>query len=204
MHPNKVFHTATDADNLTYARERGFGQLVVNGPGAPMVSHIPFLLSDDGWQAELHLVRSNPIARALTEPRPAVLAVTGPDSYVSPDWYGADDQVPTWNYIAVHLTGELRLQPADKLRDLIDRQSALFEAKLLPKEPWTTTKMTPDILDRMMRQIVPCAFEVTTVAGTWKLNQNKPDDVRLRAADHVEGYGIGSEVRVLSALMRGV
>ena len=64
--------------------------------------------------------------------------------------------------------------------------------------------MTPDVLDRMMRQIVPCRMRVDTIEGTWKLSQNKPDAVRLNAADHLEGFGIGNEVRILSALMRGV
>jgi len=54
-----------------------------------------------------------------------------------------------------------------------------------------------------MRQIVPCRMAVTTTEGTWKLNQNKPDDVRLRAADQMEAFGTGSEVRLLAALIRG-
>jgi transcriptional regulator len=62
--------------------------------------------------------------------------------------------------------------------------------------------MAPDALDRMMRQIVPCRMHVAGVHGTWKLNQNKPNDMRLRAADHVDAYGMGQEVRLLSTLMR--
>ena len=64
--------------------------------------------------------------------------------------------------------------------------------------------MTPQVLDKMMRQIVPCRMEVTQIDGTGKLNQNKPDAVRLQAADHVDAFGMGSDVRLLSALMRGV
>jgi len=158
----------------------------------------------DGARAEFHLVRSNPIARALVDgPLPARLAVQGPHSYVSPDWYGIADQVPTWNYIAVHLTGEAFLQPQEALHDLLDRQSALFEDRLVPKPPWTTAKMTPGVLDRMMRQIVPCAMRITAIDGTWKLGQNKTEDARLSAADHIDGHGIGQEVRLLCALMRG-
>ena len=62
--------------------------------------------------------------------------------------------------------------------------------------------MTPDVLDKMMRQIVPCQMRITEVSGTWKLNQNKPDAVRLGAAEHLEAYGIGQEVALVSALMR--
>lgn len=204
MHPNPVFHTETQAANLAYARERGFGVLSVGGAEGPMLSHIPFLLSEDGTRAELHLVRSNPIARALSQAQQAVIAVSGPDSYISPDWYGIDDQVPTWNYVAVHLRGTLELRPTSELRDLLDRQSALFENRLRPKKPWTTSKMDADALRRLMRMIVPCRFTVGAVDGTWKLGQNKPDDVRRRAADQVGAYGIGAETAVLAAMMQGI
>jgi len=136
MHPNPSYHKATDAENLGFAREQSFGILAVNGSEAPLISHIPFLLSEDGSCVEFHLVRSNPIVRLLAAPLRARLAVQGAHGYVSPDWYGIVDQVPTWNYIAVHLLGEVELRPADELRDLLDRQSALFEDQLLPKPPW--------------------------------------------------------------------
>lgn len=203
MHPNPVYHTADEARNLDFARDRAFGVLAVGGADVPMLSHVPFLVADDGKSVDLHLVRSNPIARALKTPLSARIAVSGPDSYVSPDWYGVADQVPTWNYVAVHLTGTVELLPQDELRDLLDRQSALFETRLLPKTPWTTGKMDSDALTKMMRMIVPCRMSVTGVDGTWKLSQNKPDAVRLRAADHMEGYGMGAEFRTLAALMRG-
>ena len=202
MHPNPAFRQTPEARNIAFARDQGFGLLCVGGEGAPLVSHIPFLLSEDGKTAEFHLVRSNPIARLLSTPAQARLAVQGPHGYVSPDWYGIDDQVPTWNYVAVHLVGQVTLQPPEALRDLLDRQSALFERRLAPKPEWTAAKMTPDALDRMMRQIVPCRMQVEDVHGTWKLNQNKTDEVRLRAADAVGAQETGQEVAALAALMR--
>jgi transcriptional regulator len=203
MHPNPIYRKATNNENLAFAREQSFGMLAVCGAEAPLISHIPFLLSEDGTCAEFHLVRSNPIAR-LAGPLRARLAVQGPHGYVSPDWYGAVDQVPTWNYIAVHLLGEVELRPAGELRDLLDRQSALFEARLTPKPPWKADKMTPDVLARMMRQIVPCRMRVDKVEGTWKLNQNKPDEVRLSAARNIAKAGLGYETAVLAAMMRDV
>jgi transcriptional regulator len=203
MHPNPIYRKPSRAENLGFARERGFGLLAVTHEDAPLISHIPFLLSEDGTRAEFHLVRSNPIAR-LTAPLRARLAIQGPHGYVSPDWYGVTDQVPTWNYIAVHLVGEVELRPAEELRDLLDRQSALFEARLSPKPQWKAGKMTPDVLERMMRQIVPCRMRVDQVEGTWKLNQNKPDAVRLSAARNIESAGLGVETALLAAMMRDV
>ena len=203
MHPNPIFHTETDDRNIAFARERAFGVLAVNGDDGPMMSHVPFLIDKAGAQLDLHLVRSNPIARNLKAPRQAKIAVSGPDGYISPDWYAVPDQVPTWNYVAVHITGTLEMLPHEMMRDMLDRQSEHFEDQLLPKTPWKTDKMTPEVLDKMMRQIVPCRMTVQSVDGTWKLNQNKPDDVRLHAADHVDAFGLGQEVRLLAALMRG-
>jgi len=201
MHPNPIFHDAETTQNLDFARARGFGVLAVAGQGAPLISHIPFLLSQDGQWAELHLVRSNPIVRALKAPMPARIAVNGPDGYVSPDWYGVADQVPTWNYVAVHLQGELELLPSEELRDLLDRQSAFYESRLLPKPPWSTAKMDPDALARMRRMIVPARMRVTGVDGTWKLSQNKSDAARKSVAAQIES-GPGAEQQILAALMQ--
>lgn len=204
MHPNPIFHDADAARNLRFMRERGFGVLAASGPDGPLMSHIPFLMSEAGDTVLLHLVRSNPIVRLLKTPQPVRLAVSGGDSYISPDWYGIPDQVPTWNYVAVHATGTLEQLPEAMLRTAIDAQSAMFEALLAPKKPWHSDKMAPEVMTRMMRQIVACKITVSQVDGTWKLNQNKPDDVRLAAADHVAAFGMGSDLAVLAAMMRGV
>ncbi|KIN62614.1 Transcriptional regulator [Sulfitobacter noctilucicola] len=203
MHPNPVFHDADAARNMGFARDRGFGTLAINAEDGPLMSHIPFLLNAEGTVAELHLVRSNPIVRALKRPVAARIAIQGPDSYISPDWYGVADQVPTWNYVAVRLTGSLELRPQEELHDLLDRQSAMFENRLAPKAPWKTAKMSEGVMDRMMRMIVPCRMQVTGIDGTWKLGQNKPEDVRKSAAENVTAHGIGAEVDVLAALMMG-
>ncbi|WP_425051218.1 FMN-binding negative transcriptional regulator [Psychromarinibacter sp. S121] len=202
MHPNPTFRKTGRDRNVAFARDRGFGTLAVNGDPAPLLAHVPFVLSEDGGSAELHLVRSNPITAACATDLPAALAVQGPDSYISPDWYGIDDQVPTWNYIAVHLRGRLQRQPQDSLRPMLDRLSAQFEDRLAPKPAWLTDKMPPDALNRMLRMIVPFVLHVESIDGTWKLGQNKDDAVRLRAAEAVARDGIGQLVEQLAHAMR--
>ncbi|MCC5972579.1 MAG: FMN-binding negative transcriptional regulator [Rubellimicrobium sp.] len=201
MHPNPAFRQTPEARNLALARDRAFGILCLNGTDGPLLSHVPFLLSEDGRTADLHLVRSGPVARALATPQPAVIAISGPDGYVSPDWYGLEDQVPTWNYVAIHLRGTLALLPGEAMRPMLDHQSAHFEARLAPKPPWTTAKMPPDLMERMMRQIVPARLTIATVDGTWKLSQNKPDAARERAARQMAGAHVRSDCALLSALM---
>lgn len=202
MHPNPVFHDADTEQNIAFARARAFGVLAISAEDGPLLSHIPFLLNKDASCADLHLVRSNPIARMGDGPHVAKIIVSGPDSYVSPDWYGVLDQVPTWNYIAVHLTGRLERLPQEVMHDMLDRQSAAYEQQLLPKTPWTTGKMTPEVLEKMMRMIVPFRFRLTGVDGTWKLGQNKPERARVDAADQMATHGIGSETELIAALMQ--
>jgi len=201
MHPNPVFHKPSTQTNLDFAQMRGFGTLSINGDAAPLIAHIPFALSKDGKTADLHLVRSNPIARTCTGTMPAVIAVSGPDSYISPDWYGVEDLVPTWNYTAIHLRGTLTQLPPEKLRASLDTLAAQFENRLLPKPPWSNAKMPPEALAKMMRMITPFRFDIETVDGTWKLGQNKPENARLSAAQNVKAYGIGAETALLAALM---
>jgi transcriptional regulator len=201
MHPNPAFRQTPEARNLAFARARGFGILTVNGAEGPLLAHVPFLISADGTMADLHLARSNAIARSAL-PAPAVVAVSGPDAYISPDWYGLDDQVPTWNYVAVHLRGTLAPLPPDRLRDHADALSARFEAGLLPKTPWVSSKMTDGVMDRMMRMILPFRLTLTGIDGTWKLNQNKPAEARLAAADALAARGGEPDTTALARLMR--
>lgn len=201
MHPNPAFREEDQARALVAARRRGFGVFTAAGPDGVLASHAPFVL--DATTVAAHLSRAGALARHLREgPVEALLIVSGPDAYISPDWYGMEDQVPTWNYVAVHLRGSLRLLPDEALRPHLDRLSAEHEARLAPKRPWTMDKMTPGVAERMMRQIVPVEMAVASVEATFKLSQNKPDAARLAAAEAVAGSGHGHETVALATLMR--
>lgn len=182
MHPNPIFRQTSDQRNIAFARSNAFGSLVVSTDAAPLISHIPFFLTEDGAMAELHLVRSNPICRVVGDGRPATIAVQGPHGYVPPDWYGLEDQVPTWNYVAVHLIGRIEPMAPKELPAVLDRLSDYFESGLTPKPAWRLDKLNNEVAARMMRQILPFRFLVTDIQGTWKLGQNKPEEARLAAA----------------------
>jgi transcriptional regulator len=205
MHPNPAFRQEPSDRNLAFARARGFGVLSVNGPEGPLAAHLPFLLNENASFAEMHLARSNPIARAGL-PLPALLAVSGPDAYISPDFYGphaeVPDQVPTWNYVAVHLRGMLEPLEGDVLRAHVDALSAEQEGRIKGKAPWTSAKMTEGAMTRMLRMILPFRLQVTAVEGTWKLNQNKPRDVRARAAGALAQRDAAA--RQIAALIRAL
>jgi transcriptional regulator len=200
MHTNPAFRAADRETNLAFARQRGFGVLSVNGPDGPLISHIPFVLNADGTMADIHLTRSNPIARSAL-PAAAVIAVIGPDAYISPDWYEVPDQVPTWNYVAVHLRGRLVALDESVMRDHVDDLSAVHEGRLLPKKPWHSDKMAEGVMPRMMRMILPFRLEIPAVDGTWKLSQNKDADVQARTATALARQE-DAGARAIAALMR--
>lgn len=204
MHPNPAFRQVPADDSLSFARSRGFGTLSVNSEAGPLMAHVPFLISETGGlSALIHLARSNAIARSAL-PCPAVLAVVGPESYISPDWYGADDQVPTWNYVAVHLRGRLEPLPPEALHPMVDDLSAIFESRLLPKKPWVSTKMSDGVMERMLRMILPFRLVIETVDGTWKLGQNKTPEQRAGAVAGLQAWDEPSPRQALAALMQRV
>ena len=202
MHPNPVFRRKPRESALELARERGFGTLTVAVPEGVLAAHVPFVL-EEGWVLA-HLMRANPLARHLRDgPAAALLIVSGPDGYVSPDWYGEAQMVPTWNYVAVHLRGALRLLDDAALRPVLDLLSANFEERLAPKPPWKTDKVDDVVLTGNMRLIVPIEMSIETVDSTFKLNQNRSDTARAGAAAALAAGGTpGMETRALAALMR--
>lgn len=202
MHPNPIFRQITNAENLAFVRDRSFGILSMNADPVPLLAHIPFVLSPDESYLDFHLVRSNPIARAIGSDTQAVLAVSGSDGYISPDWYGIPDQVPTWNYIAVHLRGHIELRDQDDLHSHLVELSAHFEARLAPKPPWLIEKVSAEALKKLMRMIVPCRMTLSQVDGTWKLGQNKTEAARIGAADEISKTDVGQELSSLAAAMR--
>jgi len=169
------------AASLAFAQTRGFGLVCAWDGKKPVASPLPFYLTfaDDGTpRAAFHVARHNPLAKLAGGTASWLLAVTGADAYVSPDWYVSPDQVPTWLYQVVHLTGTVRTLSDDELAEQIETLSAKFEDWLLPKKPWTSSKMSAGRLDALKKAIVGLVMTVEEVEGSFKLNQHKSD------ADH--------------------
>jgi len=161
------------AASLKFADERGFGTICAFDGTRPIASSLPFYLSyaDDGTpQAAFHVARHNPLIKLADGQTSWLLAVNGPDAYVSPDWYVSPDQVPTWLYQSVHLSGPVRLLSDEELAVQIETLSAKFENRLLPKKPWTSGKMTAGRLEAMKKAIVGLVMTVEDVEGSFKLN----------------------------------
>jgi transcriptional regulator len=175
MHPNRVFAWEDREAMLAFVADTAFATIAAEGP---VVVHAPVLVAGPD-RLLFHVSRGN---RAKLDGRRAIVSVLGPDAYISPDWYGTDDQVPTWNYLAVEAEGPLRRLDETELAILLDGLSAAHEARLAPKPAWTRAKMKPGRFEGMLKAIVSYELGIEALRGTRKLGQNKDEATRCAAA----------------------
>jgi len=176
MHPARPFRVEDRQRLLAFVRAHSFVTLAAAVGGRPFVAQAPVVVRelDFGEVAlDFHLSRGNALAPYLVRGFRAVVLATGPDAYVSPDWYGSPDQVPTWNYVSAEAEGLAAPLSTEETLALLDDLSAQEEARLSPKPPWTRDKMTPVRFEALLRGIIGCRLAVDRLEGTWKLGQNK-------------------------------
>lgn len=208
MYTPKAFQPDRAA-SLAFAAARGFGTVCAFDGAKPIASPAPFVMdyADDGTPLlAFHLARHNPLLKLADGATCWMIAVNGADAYVSPDWYASPDQVPTWLYQAVHLTGPVRVLPGDDLGPHLDALSLKFESWLAPKPPWTAAKMTAGRLDAMKKAIVGLVMSVDAVEGSFKLNQHKSDADRVAVAMALAQQpdaGARELARTMQAMMQG-
>jgi len=167
-----------DSDALfAFIAERAFGVISGADSVGPVAAHVPLQVIPAAGphpaRLHCHVARANPLVRIAATGGRLLAVVGGPDAYVSPDWYRTPNQVPTWNYIAVHATGRARLLTPTELTRHIEGLSDAQEARLRPKPPWTLDKLDPARLDGLLRAIIGLEIAIDSLEGTWKLSQNK-------------------------------
>jgi transcriptional regulator len=197
MHPTPVFHWSDREAMLGFVHDRAFATIAATIDGGIVFAQAPVLV--DGDRLLLHLSRANPIAKAL--PRRASLIVSGPDTYVSPDWYGEPDQVPTWSYVSVELDGDLVATDEAQLLEILHRLSATHEARITGKRPWSPDKMTPSVLAAKLKGIVGITVAIERLRGTRKLSQNKSESARAAVAQVLADSPYEAD-RTIARLMR--
>jgi len=205
MYVNPAFKTSDDKA-WEYVTERGFGSIVAIDDGVPMASQVPLLVKHDGGRRtiEFHVARPNPLHEVVARNPRVLVVVSGPDAYISPDWYASSDQVPTWNYQAAHVTGLARPMSPDRALAHVEAMSLFFEERLRPKRPWSTTKMTEQKRQMMLRAIVPIEIEVERIEASTKLSQNKSVSDRMEAARMLAWRGSWNETALADAMREAI
>jgi transcriptional regulator len=181
MHPNRNFHIEDREAMAALVRELGFGVLFVPTADGLRAVHVPVLL--DCGRLRFHVSRGNAVHATLAAGARALFVATGPHAYISPEWYGLEDRVPTWNYVAVELEGPVRPLDPEGLSRLVDALSAEQEGGLAPKRPWTRAEMSEGRYEGLLKSITGFEMQVEAWRGTAKVDQDKPQVVRDRIAD---------------------
>ncbi|OKO84673.1 FMN-binding negative transcriptional regulator [Bradyrhizobium sp. AS23.2] len=171
---------------LEFARQRGFGMIVAADERGPHASHVPFVLDQRDGRAivQIHFTAKNPLVPLADGNRRFLLIVAGDDAYISNDWYASPDNVSTWLYEAVHLSGVAHLRGLDENRGHGDALLAVAESRL-PKRPWDLAQMEPEKRESMLAAIRVIDLVVDTVDGQAKLNQHKSDADHIAVADRL-------------------
>lgn len=200
MHPARIFHETDQAVLLQRARSRGLALVIGVGADGPLVAHAPVLLDDPG-RLRFHLGGGNPLSLVLAAGSRALVVLTGDDAYVSPDWYEAPDQVPTWNYVSVEIEGPVRVLDGAEAMALLDDLTARHEAALAPKAPWTRGKMDPARFEALLSGITAFEMRVERLTGVTKLGQNKSPAMVRRVAAALGQHGDPGAQRIARAML---
>jgi transcriptional regulator len=183
-------------------RQRVFVTLAAVADGIVRFAYAPVILDpQDGpcGAIRFHLAVGNPLTKLADNARVAV-SVIAADAYISPDWYAQPVAVPTWNYIAVEGEGLVQRLSRDALRQQVIDVSAKEEVKLLPKQPWTLDKLTPQRVDALLNGIIGFSLRFERLQGKFKLSQNKsPEDIAGVIAA-LEARGDAASVAVAKAM----
>jgi transcriptional regulator len=186
MYIPEHFRLRHDADALAFMRANPFAILISTTDDGPFATHLPLAIrtkaADDGSEDKIvlrgHVAKANPHWRYL-EQQPQCLAIFhGPHAYISPTNYTARESVPTWNYAAVHVSGNARLfssqgdmqdEQQEDLHAMLDELIEAFDPGY--REQWQG--LSARYRENMLRQIVGFEISATKVEGKFKLSQNR-------------------------------
>jgi transcriptional regulator len=178
-------------------RDHPLATLVSQGADGLTADHVPLEYDAEHRLLRGHVARANPLWRQA-DGRPVLAVFSGPQAYVSPNWYAAKAEthkvVPTWNYAVVHGHGTLRaVDDAAWLRDFVGRLTARHE--FAQPAPWAVTDAPADYVEQMLRAIVGIEIPLERLVGKWKVTQNRS------AADR-EGVAAALGAHPMAALVR--
>lgn len=183
MYIPQHFQQLSQQELRSLIRDYPLATLVTNTQDGLCANHVPLIIDDDqdeGLRLHGHIARSNSLSqdKVLGE----TLAVfQGPNAYISPNWYATKQQhgkvVPTWNYMAVHATGNLRIiDDRDWTLSMITRLTDKEEAS--HPTPWAVSDAPAAFTEGLLSSVVGIELVVTSLQGKWKVSQNQPEENR--------------------------
>lgn len=175
---------------LAYMRAYSFAALATAGPAGLTATHLPFVVEEEGGRITLlaHMAKANPQWRDFGAGGEALVIFMQPHAYVSPRLYDSRQNVPTWNYVAVHAYGrpvliEERAAKIELQRKLIRQHDASYLTQM--------AELPESYLDARLAAIVSFSLVATRIDARYKLSQDKNPVERERIARELEAGGDG-------------
>lgn len=180
------YNQETDWNTVAaFIRQNGFGLLISTDNGLPVGTHLPIELEEKEpgtFVLRGHIARANPQSATFVAGQPFLVVFTDPHAYISSSWY-EKGKIPTWNYIAVHVYGQLRV---------LDENELVASLTGLMKRYETVVKMS-DIaekeLQNNLKAIIGFEISMDKVDTRFKLSQNRNDHDYFSVVDHLKENG---------------
>lgn len=169
MYKPKFAENEDQASIMEFIKHNGFGTIVSQAGGRLLASHIPLELQ---FESKLtgHLSRANPQWKSFQTGSEVLTIFNGPHAYISSSWYDHEN-VPTWNYIAVHVYGTIRIIEGEELMHSLKYLVDKYEAK--SANPVSIERMSPDYVRKSLKGIVGFEIAITSLEASYKLSQNR-------------------------------
>ncbi len=173
---------------LAYMRAHSFATLTSAGPAGLTATHLPFVIEAAGGAIRLlaHMAKANTQWRDFDAGQDAMVVFMQPHAYVSPRLYDSRQNVPTWNYVAVHAYGRPVL--------IEDREAKLeLQKKLIRQHDAGYLEQMAELPESYMNAklaaIVSFSMLATRIDARYKLSQDKNPAERERIARDLEAGG---------------
>jgi len=197
MHIPGQFNEARQDRVLRLIDQYPLGLLMSFASGRVEADQLPFerVSADDGSVIlRAHFGRWHPLLTRLPNGGEVTIAFQGEQGYISPNWYPSKReshrQVPTWNYQAVHVYGELRwVRDELWMREHLEGLTKAHEAS--ESNPWTIDEAPVDYVKGMIEHLVGLEIFVTKIEAKSKLSQNKEPRDFQGAVESLRAIGKG-------------
>lgn len=194
------FNSFTDGQEIVaFIQRYSFASIVTQVDGLPVATHLPFLVKKENNKLILqaHFAKANPQWKEI-EGNTSLVIFTEPHAYISPNNYEKAENVPTWNYLAVHVYGKARiLDDVEQKADLLKHTINAFESAYL--QQWQG--LPEQYRLKMMNGIVAFEIEVTDLQAKKKLSQNRSELERENVINSL-GKSSDSNEREIASYMR--
>ena len=200
MYIPEHFRVHDHSDAIAFMRANPFAILISSTNDGPFATHLPVFLQQEGDRLVIrgHVAKANPHWRHL-EQNPACMTIFhGPHAYVSASNYTTRENVPTWNYGAVHVYGNARtFASSEDLQGVLHQLIGTFEPAYA--EQWGSLSET--YRDRMLSHIVGFEIAVAKIEAKFKLSQNR---TREEQSNVITSLGNAEDTAIsgVSRLMR--